>query len=75
MHKIITPFLGPKRELDKLTTDVLEGTVVNISSINAKIVRGSDVRIGPCCNIGEVEYSGKLEVDERAVVGKQTKIS
>lgn len=75
LHKIITPFLGPKRELDKLTSHVLEGTIVNISDTNAKIVRGKDVRIGPGCNIGEVEYSGKLEVDERAVVGKQTKVS
>lgn len=74
LHKIITPFLGPKRELDKLTTEVLEGTIVNISSTNAKIVRGFEVRIGPGCNIGEVEYSGKLEVDPQAVVGKQTKI-
>lgn len=75
LHKIITPFLGPKRELDKLTSNVLEGTVVNISNTKAKIVRGSDVRIGPGCNIGEVEYSDKLEVDERAVVGRQTKIN
>lgn len=75
LHKIITPFLGPKRELDKLTSEVLEGTIVNISNTNAKIVRGNDVRIGPGCNIGVVEYTGKLEVDERAVVGKQTKIS
>ena len=74
LHKIITPFLGAKRELDKLTTEVLEGTVINISSTNAKIVRGNDVRIGPDCNIGEVEYSGSLEVDAQAVVGKQTKI-
>lgn len=75
LHKIITPFLGPKRELDKLTSEVLEGTTVNISNTNAKIVRGNDVRIGPGCNIGEVEYTGKLEVDERAVVGKQTRTS
>ncbi|MHB8126559.1 MAG: hypothetical protein ACYDEJ_13140 [Desulfitobacteriaceae bacterium] len=74
LHKIITPFLGPKRELDKLTTEVLEGNIVNISSTDAKIVRGCDVRIGPNCNIGEVEYSGKLEVDAQAVVSKQTKI-
>ena len=75
LHKFITPFLGPKHELDKLTTDVLEGTVVNISNTNAKIVRSNDVRIGPGCNIGEVEYSDKLEVDKQSVVGKQTKIS
>jgi len=75
LNKFITPFLGPKRELDKLTADVLEGTIVNISNTNAKIVRGNDVRIGPGCNIGVVEYSGILEVDERAVVGMQTKIS
>lgn len=74
LHKIITPFLGPKREMDKLTANLLEGTVVNISNTNAKIVRGNDVRIGPGCNITEIEYSGKLEVDERSVVGKQTKI-
>jgi len=75
LYKIINPFLRSRHELDKLTTDILEGTVVNISSTNAKIVRGSDIRIGPDCHIGEVEYSNKLEVDERAIVGKQTKIS
>jgi cytoskeletal protein CcmA (bactofilin family) len=74
LHKLITPFLGPKRELDKLTTEVLEGTIINISNTNAKVVRGHDVRLGPGCDIGEVEYSGKLEVDAQAIVGKQTKI-
>lgn len=74
LHKIIAPFLGSKRELNKLTTEVIEGTIINISNTNAKIVRGHDVRLGPGCDIGEVEYSGKLEVDALAIVGKQTKI-
>ncbi|AET69574.1 Protein of unknown function, DUF583 [Desulfosporosinus orientis DSM 765] len=75
LHKLITPFLGPKRELNKLTANVLEGTIVNICDTQAKIVRGNKVRIGPGCNIGVVEYSEELEVDEEAVVEKQILIS
>lgn len=74
-HKLMTPFLGPNHAPDKLTTDLLEGTLIQISDTHAKVVRGQDIRIGPGCKIGEVEYSGKLEIDPQAIVGKQTKIT
>lgn len=75
LNKIITPFLGHNREMDKLTTDLIEGTTVSICHTNAKVIRCSNIKIGPGCNVGEVEYSGTLEIDQRSVVGKQTKVN
>ncbi|HWJ03998.1 MAG TPA: polymer-forming cytoskeletal protein [Verrucomicrobiae bacterium] len=74
LNKLINPFLGSGRELDRLTADVIEGTVVSLSYTTAKVVRGNKIVIGPECKIDEVEYTDSVEVDPRACVGKQTKL-
>lgn len=72
--KLLSPFLGSGRELDKLTAEVIEGTVVSVEYTVAKVVRGQAVKIGPECKIDLVEYSESIEIDPRAAVNKQCKI-
>jgi cytoskeletal protein CcmA (bactofilin family) len=67
----ISPFFGP---LGSLTVNSVEGSRVHLEGAKAKIVRGETVEIGPGCEIGRVEYSGELTVDEGATVGERVKI-
>ncbi len=74
LAKLINPFLGSGRELDRLTVEQIEGTNVSVEYTSAKVVRGNRVKIGPECTIELVEYTDSIEVDPRAVVKSQTKL-
>ncbi|MFO8034879.1 MAG: polymer-forming cytoskeletal protein, partial [Candidatus Bipolaricaulota bacterium] len=51
----------------------IEGDEVYLEATRAEVVRGANVRIGPGCRIGRVEYSEALEVHEDAEVKEQVK--
>ncbi|MDA8442978.1 MAG: polymer-forming cytoskeletal protein [Peptococcaceae bacterium] len=74
LAKLINPFLGTGRQLDKLTANLIEGTNVSLEYTSAKIVRGNKVIIGPNCTIDLVEYTDSLEVNPRAQVANQSKL-
>jgi cytoskeletal protein CcmA (bactofilin family) len=57
-----------------LETDLIEGDHIEIESTKAKIVRGNNVRIGPNCKIGLVEYSGIFTQDKSAIVDESKKM-
>lgn len=53
---------------NKVTADVIEGDNIDIEHCDVKIVRGKNIKIGPKCKIGLVEYSGTFEADQDAVI-------
>ena len=53
-----------------LTTESIEGDVIYLENVTAKIVRGKEVVIGGGCNIDLIEYSGKCEVSGNSTVGE-----
>lgn len=68
--KFMIPLLGFEGEL---ATDTIEGDDVYIEYTTAKVVRGNNVRIGPGCDIGLVEYRDSFEQDKTAQVQKHLK--
>jgi cytoskeletal protein CcmA (bactofilin family) len=50
------PFFGERN----LTADAIEGDTVRLENTRAKVVRGTNVTIGPDCRIDLVEYTGTL---------------
>ncbi|TFE24298.1 bactofilin [Cohnella luojiensis] len=52
----------------KLTADQIEGDKVELDHTEAGVVRGNNVKIGPGCEIGRVEYRDTLEVHKSSVV-------
>ena len=53
---------------NKVTANVIEGDNIEIESCEAKIVRGKNIKLGPKCKIGLVEYTGTCEVSPEAKV-------
>ena len=74
LAKLVSQFLGNGRELNRLTADLIEGTIVSLENTTAKMVRGNKVTIGPECRIEAVEYTDSVEVDPASHVGKQSKV-
>ena len=64
--------IGLKGLGSRLITDTIEGDVVRLENVKAKMVRGRDVVIGNGCEIDCVEYMGQCEVSENAAV-KETR--
>ncbi|QCJ40703.1 polymer-forming cytoskeletal protein [Bacillus sp. S3] len=58
----------------QLETECIEGDKIELENTKAAVVRGNEITIGPKCEIGLVEYSGKLSVDKKAVVKESRKI-
>lgn len=52
----------------------IKGNDITLSKTEASLVAGHHIKIGPDCNVDEVEYSGTLEVDPSASVGKITRL-
>lgn len=52
----------------QLTAQTIEGDTIYVEYTTAKAVRGTDVVIGPGCEIGLVEYKGKFEQDKGSKV-------
>lgn len=66
--KVIDKMFNSRAEL---TTELIEGDEIYLENTNAKIVRGNNVTIGEGCNIGLIEYRGKINVSSDSVVGQQ----
>ncbi|WP_168122583.1 hypothetical protein [Paenibacillus sp. HB172176] len=58
----------------ELSVKEVEGDVIDLEYTKADIVRGGEVRIGPGCKIGLVEYKSKLDVDKRAKVEQSVQL-
>jgi cytoskeletal protein CcmA (bactofilin family) len=58
----------------ELHADLIEGDVVKLEYTRAKVVRGTDVEIGPGCEIELIEYRNDLQVSEKAKVNKTEKL-
>lgn len=69
LGNLLKPFIQTQLE-----SEVIEGDAIEIENTNAKIVRGSQVKIGPNCQIGLVEYTDTLEIDSKASVAEQRKV-
>ncbi|KIL37348.1 hypothetical protein SD71_01325 [Cohnella kolymensis] len=53
---------------NKLTAQTIEGDDVYVECITAEVVRGTNVAIGPGCEIGLVEYKEKFDQDKASKV-------
>lgn len=58
----------------KLTCKSIEGTNVNVENTNCEMIRANTVRIGPGCQIGAVEYTDSIEIDESSKVITQKRV-
>jgi cytoskeletal protein CcmA (bactofilin family) len=58
-------FYKPKGQI---RVDMIEGDEIELTNVNAKVVRGNKVIIGPDCQIGLVEFSGSLSVSNKSQV-------
>ncbi|MEH7109075.1 cytoplasmic protein [Bacillus sp. JJ1764] len=61
------------KSLGTLTAQVIEGDDIHLENTKADIVRGNKVLIGPGCEIGLVEYTADLQLDQSSVVKTKTK--
>jgi len=59
---------------NKLSAQMIEGDDVYVEYTTAKVVRGTNVVIGPGCEIECVEYSAKLDQDKGSKVNKVIQI-
>jgi cytoskeletal protein CcmA (bactofilin family) len=66
---ILKPFFPTQ-----LDAEIIEGDTLELECTNAKIVRGSKVKIGAGSTIGLVEYTDELEIDKNANVKENRKI-
>ena len=66
---LLKPLFKPQLE-----TELIEGDKIEIENTIAKIVRGNQVRIGPNCQIGVVEYTEEYSIDKKAVVAENRKV-
>lgn len=55
-------------------TDVIEGDVINLENTKANVVRGKEINIGDGCEIGRVEFTGKVTYAENARIGEMVEI-
>ena len=57
-----------------LETELIEGDKIYLENTNAKVVRGNQVKIGPNCHIGLVEYREEYSCHKKAVVEDTRKV-
>ena len=62
------------KSVGKLTTESIEGDEIELSNVEADIVRGGRVTIHSGCKIGRVEYSEYCSIDETSVVESCVKV-
>lgn len=65
-------FEKPSARLD--VKESIEGDVIFIEKVNAPLVIGRIVEIGENCEIGQVQYSEKIEIHKNAKVEKYEKV-
>lgn len=64
------PSFLSKRVSKTLSADLIEGDHIRLEHVEAKVVRGRRVTIGPGCRIGLVEYTEKYKEHPTAKVDK-----
>lgn len=75
IKKIIKSLYLPHDFYDgQLVTETIEGDNVYAEYTHAKVVRGNNVKIGPGCEIGWVEYKGSFEQAEDSNIKESRKI-
>ncbi|TVY08990.1 polymer-forming cytoskeletal protein [Paenibacillus cremeus] len=57
-----------------LMCDSIEGDDIYVEYTSAKVIRGSNITIGPGCHIGQVEYTGTFQQAEDTTVTQCTKL-
>jgi cytoskeletal protein CcmA (bactofilin family) len=70
-QKMIKDIFNVKEDL---TTDTIEGDEIYIEYTTAKVVRGTNVTVGPGCSIDLVEYKDHVNISQSAVVNEQKKM-
>lgn len=58
----------------QLETELIEGDTIELENTIAKVVRGNNIKIGPNCQIGTVEYTEGFSQDKNAVVNDVKKV-
>ncbi|TVX92426.1 hypothetical protein [Paenibacillus agilis] len=58
----------------KVVCSSIKGRKVEVSYVEANLIIGEDIRIGPKCKIGEVRYSKQLDIDPSSVVERTVQI-
>jgi cytoskeletal protein CcmA (bactofilin family) len=61
-------------KIDVLTAETIEGDDIHLENTRAKVVRGSNVTIGPGCIIDLVEYQQHFDQDKDANVLKSRRV-
>lgn len=61
-------------KFDVLKADAIEGDDIHLEHTRAKVVRGTNVTIGPGCEIDLVEYKEALDLDKDAIVREQKQV-
>jgi cytoskeletal protein CcmA (bactofilin family) len=59
---------------NNLTAQTIEGDYVYVEYTTAAVVRGTDISIGPGCEIGLVEYKRKFDQNKGSIVNKLEQI-
>lgn len=67
------PSFRSRRISRTLTVDLIEGDNIRLEHVEAKVVRGRRVTIGPGCQIGLVEYTEKYKEHHTAKVGESVR--
>jgi cytoskeletal protein CcmA (bactofilin family) len=61
-------------KIDVLTAETIEGDDIYLENTRAKVVRGTNVTIGPGCKIDIVEYKQHFDQDKNANVLKSRRV-
>ncbi|NUU74851.1 hypothetical protein [Paenibacillus xylanilyticus] len=51
-----------------LTANLIEGDEIELENTVAEVVRGDEIKIGPGCRIGTVEYNSSLQIHSQSEV-------
>lgn len=62
------------RKLSQMRADLIEGTVIDLNYCDVKVVRGTQVTIGPGCHIELVEYTESLRVNPDSQVTRAVQV-
>ena len=67
--------LFPMWQLNRyLSAETIEGDSVYIENATVKVIRGSDVKVGPGCTVDMVEYKNTLYKDSGSMVKEEKKV-
>lgn len=59
---------------NRLETESIDGTKIHVDHVNAKVIRGDEVIIGPNSSVDLVEYRTSVKIDPKAHVKQQVRL-